>query len=271
MSEMMCPVCGDQLASLTQPCPSCGNLASLSSAAAIPIEHETASFSLEMREESATDAPERKSSLLWRISQYIVLGVFIIFALIAAYKFYGFLFELHDFLFGGGIIRRTFGKFTWSVIWGIMGSFAWMLKKVFLATFISLLPPIIVYCIVNSITKNVFASKIANALARLIAGVGSIYIFYLLSGPVTFSLAGVLGLIKLAFQIYFLCILVLPSECMMILGAVASVIGSIIIGIFPDLPGTIDDTGAICTLITMVFVYMNMLALLIKRFTAKIF
>jgi hypothetical protein len=243
MSEKICPVCGNLIKDATQPCPSCGNLTSPSSAG-----------------EEAVSATLGKKNGLSRIPQIIMLGIFIIFALIVVYKFCGF-------LFGGGVIRNeiiaTFGK--------LIGLVVWMLKKVFLATIIYLFPPIIMYCVVNSVTKNIFTNRIANILVRAIAGVGSIYIFYLLSGDVTLSLKGALEAVKLAFQIYLLVILVMPQEFMMILGTIASVIGSIVIFIFPDLPGAFDDMAAICTLITIIFVYLNTLALFIKRFTGKFF
>ena len=54
-------------------------------------------------------------------------------------------------------------------------------------------------------------------------------------------------------QIYMLVILVMPSELMSILGTVAAVIGSIVIYIFPDAPGALDDIAAVCTLIINIY------------------
>ena len=71
-------------------------------------------------------------------------------------------------------------------------------------------------------------------------------------------------------QIYMLVILVMPSELMSILGTVATVIGSIVIYIFPDAPGALDDIAAVCTLISMVFVYLNTLAMLLKQHSGRV-
>lgn len=96
-------------------------------------------------------------------------------------------------------------------------------------------------------------------------GVGSVYLFYLFSGSITFSTDGALSLVRLAFQIYFLILLVIPDVFINVVSAIVCVIGSIVIFIFPDLPGFIDDMAAICVLITMVSAYMNTLAMFVKK------
>jgi len=141
--------------------------------------------------------------------------------------------------------------------WKIWWMFLWMLEKVFWATLPCLLPPILAYfCICLLTDKRIF---------RLLAGIGAIYLFYTFSGDITFSLIGVLNLIKLVFQLYFLLILVVPDIFMNLVNTVTCVIGSIVIYIFPSLPGFLDDLIAICVLITMVFAYINSLAIGVKR------
>jgi hypothetical protein len=177
-----------------------------------------------------------------RVIRYIFLGVMLLFAGIMLY-------HLCHFLFRGGIVMAG--------IWKLLGLMWWMLKKVFWATLPCLIAPIAAYAVIYKSTRN--------EVLRFIAGLGFIYVFYLFSGDISFSLDSVLNMVKFAFQLYFLILLVIPGTLMIVAGAVASIIGTIIIYILPDLPGVLDDIGAICILIAIVFVYMNTLATAVKK------
>jgi hypothetical protein len=177
----------------------------------------------------------------------IAIGILLLLGVLVVYRIY-------SFLTGGGIAMGTV-RVVWSMFW-------WMLKKVFFATLPYLIPPILIFVVIHKLS--------ANKIIRFFAGLGSLYLFYMLSGNITFSLDGALNLIKLAFQLYFLILLVIPDSLTNVAGVAACAVGSIAVYIFPDLPGSADDIGAICTLITMVFAYMNTLAMLVKRFTASI-
>ena len=127
--------------------------------------------------------------------------------------------------------------------------------KAFVFTIPSLLLPFLIYIMLQIIVRN--------SLLRITSGVGCLYIFYLLNGGI--SVTAPVQSLRLSFQVYFLMVLIMPQEIMTVIGAFACMAGSIIINIFPDLPGTLDDLAAICTLIAMVFIYINTLATFIKR------
>ena len=161
---------------------------------------------------------------------------------------------------------------SWTA-WGlgqILGMFWSLLRYVFFATIFYLVPPILIYLILLVLLRNPFI--------RAAAGIGCVYLFWILgggSGLFTWSslsapIDTALKIIRMSLQIYLLIILVMPSELMSIIGTIASVIGSIVIYFFPDAPGALDDVAAICTLISMVFVYLNTLAMIIKQHSGKI-
>ena len=162
------------------------------------------------------------------------------------------------FVLGGSWTAWGLGKVI-SLVWT-------MLKFVFSATVLSLLPPIAVYLLLVGMLKN--------PVLRVASGIGCAYAFWVLGGGAAIFTWGsfytpidtVLKMLRLSLQIYFLVILVMPHELMSILGTVATVIGSIVIYFFPDAPGALDDIAAVCTLISMVFVYLNTLASFIKHY-----
>lgn len=166
--------------------------------------------------------------------------------------------KLSIFVFGGSWTAWGLGKVI-SLVWT-------MLKFVFSATVLSLLPPIAVYLLLVGMLKN--------PVLRVASGIGCAYAFWALSGGAAIFTWGsfytpidtVLKMLRLSLQIYFLVILVMPHELMSILGTIATVIGSIVIYFFPDAPGALDDIAAVCTLISMVFVYLNTLASFIKHY-----
>ena len=161
---------------------------------------------------------------------------------------------------------------SWTA-WGLgklLGMFWAMLKYIFFATVLYLVPPIAVYVLLVAMLKNPFL--------RVASGIGCAYVFWVLSGGSSLFTWGsfyapldtALKLIRLSLQIYFLVILVMPPELMSILGTIATVIGSIVIYFFPDAPGALDDIAAVCTLISMVFVYLNTFAMFIKNHTERV-
>lgn len=145
-----------------------------------------------------------------------------------------------------------------------------LLRWVFFATIYSLIPPILIYWGLLFMLRN--------PVLRAAAGLGCVYLFWVWGGGaemLTWSglftpIDTVLNIIRMSVQIYMLVILVMPSELMSILGTVAAVIGSIVIYIFPDAPGALDDIAAVCTLISMVFVYLNTLAMLLKQHSGRV-
>lgn len=146
-----------------------------------------------------------------------------------------------------------------------------LLRWVFFATIPYLIAPIIIYWFLVVMLKNRFI--------RVAAGIGCVYLFWVFAGGSglftwsRFSSAPVgtaIKIIRMAVQIYLLVILVMPRELMNFIGAAAAVIGSVVIYIFPDAPGALDDVAAICTLISMVFVYLNTLALIVKQYSGRV-
>jgi hypothetical protein len=160
------------------------------------------------------------------------------------------IYHICAFIFGGGIVMGS--------LWKVCGAFWFMFKTAFLATFLSFFLPVAIYALIVYVAGD-------KTVLRIMAGLGGVYFLYWLSGDVSFSLDSALNLVKLAFQLYFLILLVLPEPLVYIAEAVACAIGSIAIILFPDLPGSVDDMGAIGVLITMVLVYMNILKYLVKK------
>lgn len=162
-----------------------------------------------------------------------------------------------SFVFGGSWTAWGLGK--------LFGVFWAMLKYVFMSTVFFLVPPIAVYILLVAMLKN--------PILRIASGIGCTYLFWIAFGgsalfswgSLTTPIDTVLKIIRLSLQVYFLVILVMPPELMSILGTIAAVIGSIVIYFFPDAPGALDDIAAVCTLISMVFVYLNTLAMFIKQ------
>lgn len=56
-----------------------------------------------------------------------------------------------------------------------------------------------------------------------------------------------------------------------IIGCIASMVVSMIVFILPDMPGAYDDVAAICTVMAVIFVYINTLAVIIKRRLVPLF
>jgi len=138
----------------------------------------------------------------------------------------------------------------------------WILKKIFLATIPCLFLPIGIYCLVYKL--------IPNSILRFFAGLGCVALFYYFSDGLTFSLASVMDWVKTIFQIYFLLILFMPQELFGIIGGITSAVGAVVIYIFPDLPTYIDDISAISSMVLFIFVYINTLAMLVKRIVAAL-
>ena len=89
-------------------------------------------------------------------------------------------------------------------------------------------------------------------------------------GSLSTPLDSAIKIVRMSVQIYLLVILVMPSELMSILGTIAAIIGSIVIYVFPDAPGALDDIAAICALKSMIFVYLNTLAMILKRHSGRV-
>jgi len=107
-----------------------------------------------------TDRPvkqisNQKRSFLCLVKK-ISVGILLILCAILVYR-------VCNFLFGGGLFMSSAMK--------VLSLFWWMLKKVFFATFLYLIPPILVSIVVYILS--------ANKVLRFLMGVGSIYLFYL--------------------------------------------------------------------------------------------
>ena len=191
--------------------------------------------------------------------------------------------------------------FNWNssggvVQWGVLkigGLFLSMFTYVLSVTLPYIFPPIIVYLLLE-----VFLRKIPCIL-RWGAELGCTYIFYILSNFMSGglllqwaqymlwltdtpwmqwtlwltnsqhvrwipSLVQWLHWLLLAFQVYFLLILVMPQEFMNIIGCITSVVVSMIVSVMPNMPGAYDDVAAICTVMAVIFGYVNTLAVIIK-------
>ena len=159
------------------------------------------------------------------------------------------------------IVYKTISFFFFEDSWTsvsvrkIIGFFWYFLVKAFIFTIPSLILPILIYMVLRYSIKNSFLF--------VAAGIWSVYLLYWIKGGISFL--SPIASMKLAFQVYFLTILVMPQEMMTFIGAIACMIGSIVIDFFPDLPTSFDDLGAICALISMVFMYINTLATFIKK------
>lgn len=184
----------------------------------------------------------------------------IVFALIALAVWT--VWNVTAFIFGDSWTAWGLGQILWL--------FVSLLKYVFFATIFYLIPPILIYWVLLVMLKNPFI--------RAAAGIGCVYLFWVLGGGSSilswssFSapIDTALKIIRMSLQIYLLIILVMPSELMSIIGTIASIIGSIVIYFFPDAPGALDDIAAVCTLISMVFVYLNTLAMILKQHSGKV-
>ncbi len=161
---------------------------------------------------------------------------------------------------------------SWSS-WGLgqlLKLSAVMLRYVFSATIIYLIPTVLIYW--------VLLAALTNPFIRAAAGIGCVYIFWVIGGGqslfawknLSAPIDSAIKITRVSAQIYLLVILVMPSELMSILGTAAAVIGSMVIYVFPDAPGALDDISAVCTLVSMIFVYLNTLAMLLKQHSGKI-
>lgn len=157
------------------------------------------------------------------------------------------------------------GSFLSKSVAGILSLFVKMFMYVFTATIPCLFLPIAVYITLHFMIQNKFM--------RVAAGIGCIYVIWSLSGGLGIFTWGmfstpidhVMRAVKLSFQVYFLTLLVMPQELINLIGTIAAIVGSLVIDIFPDLPTSLDDMAAICTLIAMIFVYINTFATFIKQ------
>ena len=160
---------------------------------------------------------------------------------------------------------------TWTA-WGMgqmFSLFMKLLRWVFFTTILYLIPPIVIYWLLLAMLKN--------PVIRAAAGVGCVYIFWVIGGgsglfawgSLSTPVDSAIKIVRMSVQIYLLVILVMPSELMSIIGTIAAVIGSMVIYIFPDAPGALDDISAVCTLISMIFVYLNTLAMILKRHSGR--
>ena len=190
-----------------------------------------------------------------RTVKNVITSVLIALAILMACK-------IAAFIFGG----------SWSA-WGLgqlFSMFVSMLRYVFFATILYLIPPVIIYWGLLLMLKNPFV--------RAVAGIGCVYILWVIGGGSSLFEWGSLSapidsavkIVRMSAQIYLLVILVMLAELMSILGTIAAMIGSMLIYIFPDAPGALDDISAVCALISMVFVYLNTLAMILKRYSGKV-
>lgn len=138
------------------------------------------------------------------------------------------------------------------ITWTVSGFFYVIVRTIHL-----LVVPIAVYLVLEAMIRS--------SLLRVGAGIGCAYLLWLVSGDLELSLSSATGMLLTFFQIYFLLVLVLPAELITIVGGVVCVIGSAIIYVMPDLPTSLDDVAGICTLISVVFIYVNSIALFIKQ------
>ena len=56
-----------------------------------------------------------------------------------------------------------------------------------------------------------------------------------------------------------------------IIGCIASMVVSMIVFFLPDMPGSYDDVAAICTVMAVIFGYINTLVIIIKRRIVPLF
>lgn len=227
---------------------------------------------------------------LYKISVKVITLFLCGLAIYVIYSVGSFLFNWNS---SGGVVQ-----------WGVLkigGLILSMFIYVLSITFPYIFPPIIVYLLLE-----VFLRKLPYIM-RWGAELGCTYIFYILSNFMSGDslLQGAqymlwlsdnipymqwllwlsdtqyvlwmprliiwLRWLLLAFQVYFLFILVMPQEFMGIIGCIASMVVSMIVFILPDIPGAYDDVAAICTVMAVIFVYINTLAVIIKRRLVPLF
>ena len=158
----------------------------------------------------------------------------LVLALVVIYKICS---GVASLLSGSGIVGAGVGR--------LIGMFWSLLVWVFFKTVLYLLPPLLVYILIQFLVSHPFL--------RYAAGIGSIYLFWILSGGFSFSFSMLLSpidtifrIVRLVFQIYFLAVLVLPNELMNLIGAVGSFLGGLLINAIPvGIPGvSFDDIAA---------------------------
>ena len=199
---------------------------------------------------------EKKDGFIKKLYKISVTSITLFLCGLAIYVLYSVGAFLFNWNSSGGIVQ-----------WGVLkigGLFLSMFTYVLSVTFPYIFPPIIVYLLLE-----VFLRKLPYIM-RLGAELGCTYIFYLLSGLIN-SNSGLIQWMLLAFQVYFLIILVMPQEFMGIIGCIASMVVSMIVFILPDMPGAYDDVAAICTVMAVIFGYINTLAVIIKRRLVPLF
>ena len=187
------------------------------------------------------------SGLLKKFLQGIVLLIGII-ALITICS------GLISLLFGKGMVNAGIRKMI-SVFWRI---FSW----VFVKTFFYLLPPIIIYILIQLL--------VTHPVMRFMIGLGSIYLFWILSGGLSFSISSpinsLIRIIRLVFQIYFLTVLIIPQPLVIIASAVASFIGGIIVNSIPiGIPMMSVDSIVAMIVLSYFIMYLNVIASFVKK------
>ena len=187
------------------------------------------------------------SGLLKKVLQAIVLLIGII-ALITICS------GLISLLFGEGMVNAGIRKMI-SAFWRIL---SW----VFVKTFFYLLPPIIIYVLIQLL--------VTHPVMRFMIGLGSIYLFWILSGGLSFSISSpinsLIRIIRLVFQIYFLTVLIIPQPLVIIASAVASFVGGIIVNSIPiGIPMMSVDSIVAMIVLSYFITYLNIIASFVKK------
>lgn len=116
--------------------------------------------------------------------------------------------------------------------------------------------PVALYTMCNIATENI--------ITRILMGTGCVCLLWYISPEISFSMAGAKNCVKLIFQMYFLMTLLLPQELVSIIGGIVTTIGVVIIYIFPGLSDSVT-ISLICSMVFLIFVYINTLASIVKR------
>ena len=205
-------------------------------------------------------ANEKNNQAKENLPAKILKGISFLLIILAVVVIYKVLSGVVSLFSGFGIVSVGAGK----IISMFFSLFIWVFTK----TFLYLLPPVAIYIIILSLVRH--------PLLRFAAGIGSIYLFWIFSGGFSFEasmllspskiLDAIIRIIRLIFQIYFLTVLVIPEKLMNLAGAAASFIGGLLINAIPvGIPAVSFDDIAAMTVLTCFIMYLNTIALFVKR------
>jgi hypothetical protein len=134
------------------------------------------------------------------------------------------------------------------------------LSKLIVLSLRYLWPPIVVYCLIGLVTKSWWWRFFLCLVA-----LSSCIIIFRFWFREHFSFVLLPQFLLYIMQLYLFLLWTLPREVWNFLGGIIFFTSSIVVIIFPDLPGYLDDFGVIFAIFMFIFLYVNTVASVVQR------